>query len=527
MGVETMLIADCSSGQMRLAVSRISDRRVCIDAAFEVEVPSEVDVSQGDSVGRWLKSVLSSRGIRTKKMWALLDRTDGVVKPLHFPQIEDPDVDLPGMVRLQMARQLTIPLDEAVVDYSISMPSDDGGCVVLAGAVPASRIQWWRQVAKASGHSLGGIGIPGVALAALAADHELGTENATLVVYIGCGQLDITVCRHRRVLFTRSVPLASADETGNDQQLIKKILTEVRRSWTSYRLSHGSVEVGSVLVLSRHPLAERIAESCAEAMSIPGMAISNPRALDFSEPDGGEGAADEAEIFGSVALLLGGVPLTLHDTDAVLNFASARRAPDRGQRVRQLAMLGVLALILILGSVLTHGLRDVRQLRSDVAELRDFAREAEANALDATLALARAEHVRAWQGGSVDWLAHFDRIIRSFPGVEVALFDRISGSAEVRIEYARAGARRPFDVNRLGRQTVVQIDLTGRSRDRQTAEAIRGAYVSEALYRTSPVGDDGRGTNDEQFPVAFGLRLTSSIERPEVVEVDGEQGGGS
>lgn len=527
MGVETMLIAECSSGRMRLLVSRISDRRVSVDAAFEVKISDDVDASQGESVGRWLKSVLSSRGIRTKKMWALLDRTDGVVKALHFPQIQDPDVDLPGMVRLQMARQLTIPLDEAVVDYSIAMVGDDDGCTVLAGAVPASRIQWWRQVARSSGHSLGGVGIPGVALAALAADHELGTENATLVVYIGCGQLDITVCRHRRVLFARSVPMAASDETDTPEHLTKKILTEIRRSWTSYRLSHGSVEVGSVLVLSRHPLAGSIAESCAEAMSIPGMAISHPRALEFSEPDDGEDGAESTGTFGGIALLLGGVPLTLHDADAVLNFASPRRAPDRSQRIRQLAMLGVLLLILAVGSFLTHGLRDVQQLRAEVAELRDFAREAEANALEATLALARAEHVRAWHGGSVDWLAHFDRVVGSFPGVEVALFDRISGGADVRIEYARAGARRPFDANRLGRQTVVQIDLTGRSRDRQTAEAIRGAYVSEALYRTSPVGDDGRGTNDEKFPVAFGLRLTSSVEQPQVNDVDAEQGGGS
>lgn len=527
MGVEAMLIAECSSGRMRLLVSRMSDRSVGVESVVEIQIPDGFDASQGDAVGRWLKGELASRGIRTKKMWALLDRTDGVVKALHFPQMDDPEVDLPGMVRLQMARQLTIPLDEAVVDYSVAMPGDDGGCTVLAGAVPASRIQWWRQVGKLSGHSLQGVGIPGVALAALAADHELGTENATLVVYMGCGQLDIIVCRHRRVLFARSVPMAAAVEADAPEHLVKKVLTEIRRSWTSYRLSHGSVEVGSVLVLSRDPLAGSIAESCAEAMSIPGMAISHPRALKFSELDDGEDGVESAEASGSIALLLGGVPLTLHDADAVLNFASPRRAPDRGQRIRQLAMLGVLMLILTLGSILTHGLRDVRQLRAEAAELRDFAREADANALAATLDLARAEHIRAWYGGSVDWLAHFERVIGSFPGVEVALFDRISGSADVRIEYGRAGARRPFDADRLGRQTVVQIDLSGRSRDRQTAEAIRGAYVSEALYRTAPVGDDGRGTNDERFPVAFGLRLTSSIEQPAVADEDADGGAGS
>ena len=83
-------------------------------------------------------------------------RGEVVMKRIAFPPGVE-DADLPGMVHLQMVRQLTVSPESAAIDYvpipttGVATANAAGkvGTTVMAVALQGDRVQWRREVARA------------------------------------------------------------------------------------------------------------------------------------------------------------------------------------------------------------------------------------------------------------------------------------------------------------------------------------------------------------------------------------------
>src|SRR5690606_25848000 len=86
--------------------------------------------------------------------------------------------ELPGMVRLQMLRQLTVSPDTASIDFAEIPSAGSGhganlaqpsGLTVLSGALQGDRLEWRRAVAAGAGIKLGRVALKSAGAAALLA----------------------------------------------------------------------------------------------------------------------------------------------------------------------------------------------------------------------------------------------------------------------------------------------------------------------------------------------------------------------
>ena len=110
-------------------------------------------------------------------------RGEVVLKRLRLPKTTGAgDAELAGMVRLQMARQLTMAIEGTAIDYvtiesgargvageaPTTAPGSAGTLDVLAAALPADRMQWYVAMAEAAGCSIERVGLRASGAAATA-----------------------------------------------------------------------------------------------------------------------------------------------------------------------------------------------------------------------------------------------------------------------------------------------------------------------------------------------------------------------
>ncbi|MEO1129461.1 MAG: hypothetical protein AAFX05_07105, partial [Planctomycetota bacterium] len=244
------------------------------------------------------------------------------------------------------------------------------------------------------------------------------------------------------------------------------------------------------------------AESCATAVDLP-CAVAT-RASDIAavfEPDA-------PEVLPGEGVRLAGLLLAT-DQDP-FDLASPKRAPDRTARVRQLAMAALLGVVLLVGGGLTLANRELSSLREQLEILDGHRDDAAADRSRALRDAARLAHAERWMQGGTDWTLHLERLSSAMPSREAVLLNRIDGSARTTLDYRAPRRRMAYDEKHWQFDVGVVLTVAGRARDRDAADAGRGAFVESDVYTVAPVGADGKTTNDQRYPHAFTLRLSTS-----------------
>jgi hypothetical protein len=502
-----LVAVDLDHSHLSAVSATVGKDRVTVGGWMTAERPSTVDSKDARAVGRWIRSELSKAGLSLGRVVASVARGDVVLKRLSLPGGAAMDeAELAGMVRLQMVRQLTMPVEGTAIDY-VPLPSEsaeaDGAALVLAGAMPADRLEWLRQAAKSAKVKVRRVGLRAAGIAALLAPDSQRRAGPTLGVALGGATVEFVVVEDGRLVFARAADI-DRPESGNLDDYAHRVAVEAKRTWMSYRVSRESAEVETISVLDSGEAGRLVAERCAEALEMPAEAIGVPAmGGSLHLPDGmpEDVRARLAPLIGLLAEPVTGRP--------ALDFENPRKAPDPSAATRQRVLLSAFGVIVIGGAGYLVAKMQLSNMGRDVSEARSMANDLGQDYMAYLADEARLQHLEQWLSLRVDWLAHMRWLNEQLPPPSETLLGDLSLSQRTaQVEFTPKDGG--LTGGRWSGRQVMVMSFGGRVPERSRADDLRGRIVDSRLYDVRTPGPD---TED-----LFRFELESSHANPFLVE---------
>jgi Tfp pilus assembly PilM family ATPase len=492
-----------------VALSIDQDRLVALAAgvgeSVNVEVwhtapfPPDLNLKDAAAVGRWIGNELERARIPRSRVTFSVPRGEVVLKRLRLPTSDE--AELAGMVRLQMAKQMTMASEGTAVDFvplsSREPGSAEAGISVLAAALPGDQIAWYRAVAKAAGCKIERLALRASGLASLLAESSQRHTGSILGISAAWGSVEFVVVDQGELVFVRAADFGLASAGGDEQAFAQRVAVEVKRTWMSYRVSENTAEVDAVMVAGEGKLATELAQRCGEALEMAWRLAPLPGSLEVSNLITEADKLAAAPLMGLLAEHVSGRP--------TLDFAHPRKAPDLGAIRRQRALAASLGLIVLGGAAYVLASGELAGLKKQVVQEREHATRLRTQYAEMLKEDARLSHLQKWTSADFDWLAHTRWISETMPDTKQAQLQELTGGLGAQVEFVpKDGGYTPAGWQL---RQVAKINLEGKTKQRQTANDLRERLVGSAVYQVETKGAD---VQDQ-----FRLELVTTRPRPE------------
>lgn len=456
----------------------VSASRVEVRKWLSVPPPEGLDPDQAQGVGAWVARELSEAGFRRARALLAVSRGDVVLKVLPLPPMDRAGVgvgEVLSMVRLQMSRQMAVATEGTPIDFT-DLPrheSDGGGRRVLVSALPGDRLAWLRAMIEAAGLKTGAMPLRSYGVASVGSELSLRHGGPVLVVAAGFAGLELVVVSEGVPVSARAVDLPRPTDPEARAGFIERAVVEAKRTATSFA-GAGSTSVEACGVAGDDELARAMAAALGPALGVPASVLPTPALVAL--PD----SMPEAERAAAAPLI--GLLVDASLGRAGVDFANPRRAPDTRARLRQLALAGVLALVVVLGGAGVWGKLRLSALDSQIAVLANRQKQLQTEQAAFLVEHARLNHMEAWLNGRVDWPAHLRRVADLAPEPGAGRFDAWGGTLRSEAVFApRSRSSRYPDGAWAGRASAT-IALSGRASGRDQAAGFRGRLVDDGSY---------------------------------------------
>ena len=214
-GDKQVVSLDWDSRFLRVVQWRISGHNARALKSVAAELPESVSVKDADSLGSFVRQVLSSARIRTTSVIVDIPRDQAVLNTMSLPAADIDD--LAGMVQLQIAKELPFPLDDAVVDFAVAQQDSAANSAdVLVAAVRFEVLGFYKAVCEQAGLKLDRVGLRPFANM-VAVNEMLGEQASGRIMFVDVGPslTEIGIIRDGVLVFSRAASV-SLDEQPND-----------------------------------------------------------------------------------------------------------------------------------------------------------------------------------------------------------------------------------------------------------------------------------------------------------------------
>ncbi len=411
--------------------------RIRVRGWLMLERPTDVGADDAEEMGEWINRSLKEAGCTIKQCVIAVPRASVVLKRLSFPAIgEDSDGDLPGMVRLQMARQLTMPLHGAAIDFvRLNATSEDDDqsqtTEVLAAALPGEHVAWCRTLAKSAKLRLRLVALRGEGSAALFAQLSYTQDGPILGVSVTSQGVELGIVAEGRVVFSRAIDIAPPTGVEDWPAFADRVVVEAKRTRMGYRGVGEIRDLVCVAVLGDDTLADSVGKTMGEQLDLPWEAVRFSNAVEMpSDMD----ATTRAGLAPLIGLMLGtAINRPTYD------FANPRKAPDIHASLRQAGLAAALGLIIFGGGGWVIADQQLNALEAKVTNAGNSYNSYASRYLQQLRAEARVDHINALRGGNVEWVSHLEYLSQSIPPADQARLESVSGSVNAGVAFVEVG----------------------------------------------------------------------------------------
>ncbi len=458
--------------------------------------PESLAGDQAGAVGTWVGGEFSRGQLSRARTILAVSRGDVVLKQLALPASSTlAPHELAGVVRLQMVRQLAMQVEGAAIDYLPPVPHPGEpqapSIHVMAGAMPADRVEWSRRMAEGAGLTLRRIGLRCFGASALLSDLSQRRHGPVLGVAIGAGSVEFVVVEDGQLAFARAVD-AVRPADGEQVAFADRLAVEAKRTWMSFRAVRAGGEPELVAVVGEPDLGKVVGERAATALSCAWDLVGMPA---FVEVPSTMTQAERALLAPLVGLLCE----TLLSKPS-LDFANPRKVPDPGAKRRQGVLIAALSLIVVGGAGTIVADRLLGGLRAQEADLhvKEAALRKEFEAFQ--VEHARVTHAQQWVDAKADWIGHLRGITRTLPDPTAGVLDGMSGRLASTTAFTMASGG--YLNGRWTQPSQISFDLSGKVDARQTASDLRERLLEIDTYGVESQGPDA--------PDRFDFAITTS-----------------
>ncbi len=531
MKVRGNLVVLCHEGERLSAVwGTVQKERVRIRGWLAAEHPAGIDGGDPEAVGRWVQSALKEAGCNAKACVIAVPRASVVLKRLTLPAVSSGrDGDLAGMVHLQLARQLTMPLQGAAIDYVRLNPSEDGAKTaesteILAAALPGDYVANARGIAKNARLRLRSVALRGEGSATLFAQLSYTQDGPVLGVSVTARGVELGIVAEGRVVFSRAVEIRPPTDVDGWGAFTQRVAVEAKRTRVGYRGTGESADIACIAVLGDDALAESVGKTLSDELGLPWQTVRFPNAVELPSEMDSQNRAVLAPLIG----LMVGAAIDRPTYD----FSNPRKAPDTSAQLRQAVLVAAFGLIIFGGGGWVIADQQLRSLNSKIKGAKEQSRTLTMQYVRQLRTEARVNHIEKLREPSVDWLDHVNYLSQTLPPAELAKLDSLGGIARSSVGFFAPGEEGGFtEAQSLqGGQWIksgaVDLTLAGTA-TREVADELRADLVAGKLYELSTRGADVAGKFE------YVLRASGKEPAPEdegtatPAETSAEQGGES
>jgi Tfp pilus assembly PilM family ATPase len=523
-GRKTQLALEIDRDRVCAVHAKVERNRVRVEGWCCADRPQSMDPADASAIGKWVASELDGRSMPKSGVAVAVQRGEVVLKRLNLPFEPNGRRDeLVSMVRLQISRQIPVPMEGTAVDFvelpqsvSPTAPGVDGNVVrVLAGALPGDRLGWIRDAAKRGGLGLSRIGLRSSGAAAVFAETSIAHDGPILGVAPGTSTTECVVVESGRLLFARAVDLALPTETSELSAYVEQIAVEAKRTWMAYRANSDSSEVHAVSVLGSGAFAHDIGRACASELEMPYERLRLSASIEFP--------AEMSDWDRCVSLPLVGLMAESVFTEPTLDFAHPRVAPDRAAAVRQRALVGLFAAVVVFGSIGVFGWLHLQDLEGEAEAAGDALSKAQMRHARYLVESARLDNLEQWASAEVDWIGHLAMLSETVGNPREVRFDGLSAALANEVVFQLPRSVTDISKGKWLSDRAISFSLGGPAINREIANTFREELLDSGIYRVETRGAD--------VPNSFRLDLTTTYLSPLDANVntpkDGEEPDGA
>lgn len=334
-----MLAIEWTNKQIRVVEGKASGESVKLDAAFVIDLPDRVELSDPDQVGQFIRGELSRRRIKERQAVACLDRRNVVLKVISVAGISESEI--PNTVRLQAMRDLTLPLEETTVDYvAAHRQSESEEPQVVVAVVRNEIVTNYQRMFKAAGLRLEGIWPASLAHVRAAMNSiptmitHVGEEHFLVVPYPD--SVELSLLRGTQFLTSASRPVARPLPGTSESD---SLLPTLKRLQASLSGQYTDVKIQSVLVAGEAG-DDELRKSLTEQFGADVVFFDPLRSFGSDEID--------PEDRGAFAGVVGSLVVADRPSDQRINFLVPKR-PRPKTDYRRTALIGAVGLVVLLG----------------------------------------------------------------------------------------------------------------------------------------------------------------------------------
>lgn len=446
-GAKQLLAIDWDSRTLRVVHALLAKREVKIDRLLSVAIPSGVDPSDPLQMGRHIRRVLDQESINTKHAVVDIPRDQAILKTLQLP-VRDQDA-LPGMVEIQVAKELPFPVDQAVIDYAVAGGGSEESTEsavstvsdVLVAVVRQEVLSQYESTFQAAGLKLERIGLrPFANRVALCKLLEYSMPERVLFIDVGPSLTEIDVLHNSTLVFSRAASVSIDRHTAQAPRLsimpkpssrdapdgaadavispgavaatrrveekaatgggvsgaVNALVLEVTRSIEAYRALDSGAAIDLIVLGGDEGIEEELAEALQRRLGV-NTELYNPAGTFGWEPDEGAAACAFAATLG---LALG----QTGDGALHLDFLHPKKRVSAAQRRLRKAPVAA-AVVVLFATATAVGLTQWTKVdRQTLARIEARIEELEAKRTQYRKFLAIMEDVRDFDAGQHDWI---------------------------------------------------------------------------------------------------------------------------
>lgn len=441
-----LLAIDWDAQRLRIVDATLGRRRgVKVERIVSVGIPADVDGNDPQQLGEVIRRALDQEGISTRHAVVDIPRNQATLNTLKLP-VTAPE-GLPGIVEIQIAKELPFPLAEAMVDFVVA-PHEPGDATaeVLVAAVRRELLTKYEATFTAAGLKLDRIGLrPFANKLAVCALLRHAPPERVLFIDVGPTYTEINVLRNGFLAFSRAASVAAIvtrdepamprfslvrPDAGDDsiespdapdarddfaapvtkQAIIQSLVLEVTRSIEAYRAKDPGAKIDHVVIGGDMGIEEALSEAVHARLGIVAE-IYNPAGSFGWSPDEGAGAAAYASTLG---LVLG----YAEEGALEFDFLHPKRIVTTAQKRLRMAPIAAGIVLSFLGA----GVLTVRAVTAEdrklLAELEQKIDKLEANQSKNQTFMKFVEEVRQFDPRQLVWVDELYDLVGLLPPAE-------------------------------------------------------------------------------------------------------------
>lgn len=437
-----ILALDWDARTLRVVQAGVGKRGVHVDRVLSAPIPAEVDPADPQKMGEHIRRVLAQEAISVHHAVVDIPRDQAILNTLNLP-ITAPN-ELPGIVAIQIAKELPFPIMEAAMDFIVGPHEPQASTAeVLVAAVRNEVVEHYSRIFDAAGLKLDRVGLrPHANKVAVCELLKHAMPERVLFIDVRPTLTEIDVLRNGDLAFSRAASVMIPEHLGSGPTLslvrepgaqdgdaertvpsittldrvLQALVLEVTRSIEAYRVRDPGARIDHVVIGGDLGVEEPLADAIQQRLQLT-TEIYNPAATFGWEPDEGASAAAFAATLG---LVLG----QADDAVPQFDFLHPKRSVSKTEeKLRKAPMVAAVAALFALSGIVAFaqytGPRraTLRRIEAKIAEL-------EGKGDDYKKFLSLVDEVREFDSGQFVWVDVLYDILTALPTHEVMVVNR-------------------------------------------------------------------------------------------------------